>query len=90
MKSQMFAELGAFLREARAKAGLSQTEIAEVLRVKPQFVSNWERGMSAMPLKTGRIALRLYRINPEEYVGRYLESFRGHLCRELACGGGGE
>jgi len=41
------------LKEARQKKALTQTEIAKHLGYNtPQFVSNWERGLSAPPIES--------------------------------------
>ena len=42
--------LGIFLRAARMKAGLTQQQVAGALGYStPQFISNWERGVSRPP-----------------------------------------
>lgn len=44
--------LGSFLKEKRLKKKLSQAEFAERLGYSsPQFVSDWERGVSSPPMK---------------------------------------
>jgi transcriptional regulator with XRE-family HTH domain len=46
-----FLHLGKFLKTTREAAGLSQGKLAVKLGYKsPQFVSNWERGLSKPPL----------------------------------------
>jgi len=43
--------VGLFLKNAREKAGLTQHDVAQQLGYStPQFVSNWERGISLPPL----------------------------------------
>lgn len=43
--------VGVVLKAAREKAGLTQGDVAERLHyTTPQFVSNWERGISLPPL----------------------------------------
>ncbi len=50
MKSE---KLSKFLKEHREKSGLTQSELADKLGyTNAQFVSNWERGLSAPPPKT--------------------------------------
>lgn len=39
-------KFGRFLRQARAEAGLTQTQLAEKLHVSTAAVSKWERGVS--------------------------------------------
>lgn len=44
--------LGTFIKEKRLRKGLSQAELAEKLGyASPQFVSDWERGVSSPPMK---------------------------------------
>lgn len=44
--------LGSFIKEKRLKKSLSQAELAEKLGyASPQFVSDWERGVSSPPIK---------------------------------------
>lgn len=48
----MSKELGNILKKHRTAAGLTQNQIAQKFGYKsPQFVSNWERGMSQPPLE---------------------------------------
>jgi len=43
---------GIYLRNLREKKNLSQGEVAASMGYKsPQFISNWERGLSSPPLK---------------------------------------
>jgi transcriptional regulator with XRE-family HTH domain len=44
--------LGIFLKESRLKRHLSQNDVATALRYdSPQYVSDWERGVSSPPMK---------------------------------------
>lgn len=65
----MFKNVGLFLKEKREKRGLSQTEVAEVLNVKSQFISNWEHGRSSPPLKYLRLVMKIYGIPEDEMLG---------------------
>ncbi len=49
------------LKEVRIKAGLSQRDVADILGYStPQFISNWERGLSHPPINSlKKIALAL-------------------------------
>lgn len=75
--------LGLFLRDAREAAGLNQTEVGKVLGVQPQFVSNWERGMSTIPLGLVRQVTILYGMHREHFIEKYLEFRETQLCAEL-------
>lgn len=68
-----------FWREAREAAGFSQTEVAETLGFKPQFVSNWERNMSRPPLPIVKKLIKLYRLDGEVVVQNMLNEERTRL-----------
>ncbi len=63
----MSVNLADFLKEARTNAGLTQGKVAEILGyTTPQFISNWERGMSFPPIDVLRKIAGLYKISEEE------------------------
>lgn len=63
----MSVNLCDFLKEARTNAGLTQGKVAEILGyTTPQFVSNWERGMSFPPIDVLRKIAGLYKVSEEE------------------------
>lgn len=70
--------VGAFLRETRQKAGLTQEELAKQLAYKSaQFVSNWERGISLPPMTVLPKICVLCRVSPTVMVDvlyRYQEA----------------
>lgn len=44
--------LGGFIKKTRMAKGLSQSELAQILGyTSPQFISDWERGVSSPPVK---------------------------------------
>jgi transcriptional regulator with XRE-family HTH domain len=58
--------LADFLRTKRVESGHSQLAIAKKLGyTSPQFVSNWERGISAPPIHTLRKLAEFYKIPPD-------------------------
>lgn len=60
-----YTELGDYLREKREATGLTQREISEKLGYSsPQFISNFEAGISMPPLKKLRILIKEYRMIP--------------------------
>ncbi|HRO66085.1 MAG TPA: helix-turn-helix transcriptional regulator [Pseudobdellovibrionaceae bacterium] len=67
-KKNLFKNLGAYLREKREKKGLTQTEVASSLKVRPQFVSNWERGLSSPPWRLLKKIVTLYGIPKNEII----------------------
>ena len=83
----IFMPMGHFLREQRESAGLNQTEVAEVLNVKPQFVSNWERGKSCVPLRMARKVCTLYGLPRETFVAKSIEFYKAFVKTELGLRG---
>ncbi len=61
--------LGSFLQGARIRSNLSQWDVAKKLGYSsPQFISNFERGLSSPPLNILRILVGLYGIMPREIL----------------------
>ncbi|WP_295906261.1 helix-turn-helix domain-containing protein [uncultured Bdellovibrio sp.] len=59
--------LGEFLKEKRMKASLSQGDVANKLGYStPQFISNWERGVSMPPINTLKKLGQLYKISADD------------------------
>lgn len=83
VKKKMFENIGSFLREKREERGLSQTEVAEALGMKPQFVSNWERGMSSPPLRLLRLVMKIYGIPDQQLVDFVLKQQEDFLRQQL-------
>lgn len=68
-------KLGQFLKDTREQANLTQADVSEKLGyTSPQFISNIERGISVVPLKTLARMVSLYRVNPEIVAKIILES----------------
>lgn len=70
-------DLAQYLKRKRGEARISQIEVAKQLGyTTPQFISNWERGVSSPPLeKLGEIA-RIYKIPRRELVEKVSLIFR--------------
>jgi len=61
--------LGAALRSWREESGLSQREVADALGYStPQFISNWERGISAPAFDVMPALGRLFDRAPKEII----------------------
>ncbi len=61
--------IGKFLKDKRAKAGLTQQEVALGLSYDTaQFVSNWERGISLPPLAALPKLASLYKAPAKEFI----------------------
>jgi transcriptional regulator with XRE-family HTH domain len=55
------ASVSELLRKARTKKGLSQSEVAKRLGYSsPQFISNWERGLSSPPIPKLKKLCKIY------------------------------
>lgn len=68
MNHNDFHHLGLYLKELRLKAGLTQTELAIAINMHSQFVSNWERGLSAPPSRCFQAVLDLLQADREKVV----------------------
>lgn len=67
--------LGAYLKEARQKIGLTQGDVSTKLGYSsPQFISNIERGASVAPLDMLARLVKLYKSNPDDIVNIILET----------------
>lgn len=59
MKTNPF---GSFLKRERVRAGLSQGDVSRKLGyTTPQYVSNWERGVSYPPYETLKVVASMYK-----------------------------
>lgn len=80
-------KLGTFLKDVREQAELTQADVSQKLGyTSPQFISNIERGISVVPLKTLARMVNLYRVNPETVAKIILESQRKLLREKLTKG----
>ena len=66
--------LGDNLMELRKKHGYSQQEIADMLSVSRQTISNWESGQGAPALDKAYELARIYKISLDELVGNEVRS----------------
>lgn len=63
----MYTEMGMELKKLRIRAGLKQKDVAKELGYSsPQFISNWERGISSPPVKTIKRLASLYKASPDK------------------------
>lgn len=77
-------KLGEYLRRKREALRLTQSEVAQRLGYgSPQFISNIERGISNVPVKSLRIMIDLYQISANEVINILLEDKRRALLRQL-------
>ena len=66
--------LGHNLMELRKKHGYSQQEIADMLSVSRQTISNWESGQGAPALDKAYELARIYKISLDDLVGNEVRS----------------
>lgn len=79
-----FIGVGKFLKGKRKALGLSQGMVANKLGYEsPQFVSNWERGLCAPPMRTLVKLKKIYHISTFELLNvmneAQAEQFRSQL-----------
>lgn len=78
-------KLGTYLKEVREQSAYTQADVSTKLGyTSPQFISNIERGISVIPLKTLARMVSLYKVNPENVVKIILESQRKLLRERLS------
>lgn len=66
--------LGEFLKLKREQAKLSQGHVAKKLRyTSPQFISNWERGVSSPPIKILRMLSDMYSVSTDDLFDLVLQ-----------------
>lgn len=79
---KMKKAIGLWLKEARSRSGLSQGEVSETLGYKsPQFISNWERGLSLPPDHQLTEIVDVYNLKPIDLVDIYIIECRETLMR---------
>lgn len=64
-----FIETGARLREARIKAGYSQSELAKLARVTPAAIGNFEQGLRRPSHKNAAILERIFGLPSGYWMG---------------------
>lgn len=76
--------LADFLKTKRMSAGLSQREVADKLGYStPQFISNWERGVSHPPISALKKLGDLYKISAEDLFEVTLNATIQDVTQEL-------
>lgn len=77
-------KLGVFLKETRETKAMTQAAVSERLGYSsPQFISNIERGISVVPLKSLARMITLYKANPESVLKIIIESQKKLLREKL-------
>jgi transcriptional regulator with XRE-family HTH domain len=77
-------KMGIFLREKREQKGLTQAQVALQLGYgSPQFISNIERGVSRVPVKSLKYFIDLYGLQTNEVIDILLDEKRQQLHKVL-------
>lgn len=66
--------IGQFYKTHREKAGLSQSDIADSLKVNKQLVSNWERGMCSPKAAHLSTLVKMCKIPKKELLGLLMDT----------------
>lgn len=78
------APLADWLREAREAAHLSQSQVAQELGYSsPQFISNWERGLSSPPIPKFKKLCKMYSLSLDEAFDKLLQATLTEVERKL-------
>ena len=79
-KAQKQEVFGAYLRDMRVAAGLTQVQVADELGYSTaQFVSNFERGVCLPSIKKMEILISLYNLHAKEVVKMLLSIQESYL-----------
>ncbi|MFN8792439.1 MAG: helix-turn-helix domain-containing protein [Bdellovibrionales bacterium] len=78
------ADLANYLKKSRESVGLSQTFVSSKLGYSsPQFVSNWERGLSHPPLKSLKKIAKLYKLKDKELFDVFVKTYVSEVEKDL-------
>ncbi|MGZ3772967.1 MAG: helix-turn-helix domain-containing protein [Pseudobdellovibrionaceae bacterium] len=73
--TEVSEQYGNFLKAKREQSGLSQRDVANLLNYStPQFISNWERGISYPPATAINKLASAFKINAEELFDPMLKA----------------
>lgn len=77
-------DLGEYLQRAREAKGLTQREVSlELGYSSPQFISNFERGISAPPVRRLRVLIKRYGISQTKVVQLLLAGDQKQVLQRL-------
>lgn len=78
------APISDLLKKARENSGLSQAEVARELGYSsPQFVSNWERGLSSPPVPKLKKLCKMYQLSIDQAYEAMLNATLQEVERKL-------
>jgi transcriptional regulator with XRE-family HTH domain len=67
------------LKNLREQTGLTQGEVANVLGIDLQCISNWERDASPVPAKHFKTLARVLKTEPNDFVAHYTKRYETSL-----------
>lgn len=75
-----YTELGTFLAKAREDKGFTQREVSDMLGYSSaQFISNFECGIAAPPLKKMKVLLRKYGVQKEPIKDLLVRAYQNKI-----------
>jgi transcriptional regulator with XRE-family HTH domain len=81
---QLRKQAGAWLKELRGRAGLSQIQLADVLGFKYYtFISQVENGFGRVPVESMEAWAKALDVNPSDFAKRLLSFYEPELYRLL-------
>lgn len=76
--------LESFLKTAREQGGMTQLQLSRKLGLtSPQFVSNWERGVARVPIRTLAKLVKLFKLEIELVIDLRTRDSRDYLTQFL-------
>lgn len=83
-KTKDFKILGDYLKSARVKNNLSQSDVSRHLGYSsPQFISDIERGIATIPIKKLKLIMQLYQITPDQILDILIEQQKVYYKSQL-------
>lgn len=79
----LHSEIGTYFKNARAKAGLTQLEIAQHLKVTPQYICNYENGAAGFGSDLVRGFIKYYKLSTSVVLEDLTKIQRKYLEAEL-------
>lgn len=82
-KKWLHSELGQYFKSARVKAGVTQLEIAQALKVTPQYICNYENGAAGFGSDLVRGFIKYYKMSANNVLEDISKIQRKYLEAEL-------
>lgn len=74
-----FKETGMIFKLSRVNMGMTQKELGDLLNINSQFISNFERGLCALPLHNMKLLMKIYKekkIDHKPLCEAYVEDYK--------------